>query len=148
LRLRRWLAPFALPLAAITLMVALMVIGFIVGLIDDALGKPKWFDVVGALASLAALAVLFSALRGISRELYEEDGAIRPRWQDHLRHAALLYVVIIGLVGWAITTRPMDMFGIAVFFPLAALLGVAADYSVLRSRRRDAEHEARVRESA
>lgn len=61
---------------------------------------------------------------------------------DHVRHAALLYAILVGLIAWAIITRPMDMFGVAFFFPLAAMLGIVADYSVLRRRRRDAASDA------
>jgi len=133
----RWIAPLALALVAFTLMIVLMVLGFAGGLIIDALGKPRWLEVAAAAIWVGALGIIFAALRGTSRELYEKEGENRPGWLDHVRHAALLYAVLIGLFGWAIVTRAMDMFGIALFLPLAALLGIVADYSMLRRRRRD-----------
>jgi hypothetical protein len=62
----------------------------------------------------------------------------------HTAESSLLYFIAIGIVVWAVITRPMGMFGVSVFFPAAALLGIVADYSVWRSRRRTASDDAAV----
>jgi hypothetical protein len=85
---------------------------------------------------VGAIVILFAAMRATSREFYDGERITRPRVRDHVRHAALLYLIAIALVTWALLTRPMDMFAITVFFPSASLIGIIADYSVWQRRRR------------